>query len=199
MIEYIKGKITELTPTRMVLECSGIGYEINISLTTFSAFQNKTECLVFIYEVIREDAHLLFGFAEKIERELFLMLTSVSGVGPNTARMILSSLQPAELIRVIATRDDRTLTSVKGIGVKTAERIVVDLKNKVKQVEGLADGAPTIGNQLTSTSEVAEEAVAALVMLGFPKPASQKIVTSILKENPSMAVEKVVKEGLRRL
>ena len=199
MIEYIKGKITELTPTRMVLECSGIGYEINISLTTFSAFQNKTECLVFIYEVIREDAHLLFGFAEKIERELFLMLTSVSGVGPNTARMILSSLQPAELIRVIATRDDRTLTSVEGIGVRTAERIVVDLKNKVKQVEGLADGAPTIGNQLTSTSEVAEEAVAALVMLGFPKPASQKIVTSILKENPSMAVEKVVKEGLRRL
>ena len=199
MIEYIKGKITELTPTRMVLECSGIGYEINISLTTFSAFQNKTECLVFIYEVIREDAHLLFGFAEKIERELFLMLTSVSGVGPNTARMILSSLQPAELIRVIATRDDQTLTTVKGIGVKTAERIVVDLKNKVKQIEGLASGTPAAGSQLTSTSEVAEEAIAALVMLGFPKPASQKAVAAILKENPSMAVEKVVKEGLRRL
>lgn len=199
MIEYIKGKITELTPTRMVLECSGIGYEINISLTTFSAFQNKTECLVFIYEVIREDAHLLFGFAEKIERELFLMLTSVSGVGPNTARMILSSLQPAELIRVIATRDDRTLTTVKGIGVKTAERIVVDLKNKVKQIEGLASETSAAGSQLTSTSEVAEEAIAALVMLGFPKPASQKAVAAILKENPSMAVEKVVKEGLRRL
>ena len=124
MIEYIKGTIAELTPARMVLECYGIGYEINISLTTFSAIQGKDECKVFIYEVIREDAHLLFGFAEPVERELFLLLTSVSGVGPNTARMILSSLQPAELIRVIATRDDRSLTAVKGIGTKTAERIV---------------------------------------------------------------------------
>ncbi len=198
MIEYIKGKIEELTPTRMVLECNGIGYEINISLTTFGAFQDKSECKVFTYEVIREDAHILFGFAEKIERELFLLLTSVSGVGPNTARMILSSLQPAELIRVISTRDDRTLTAVKGIGTKTAERIVVDLKNKMKQVEGMAatDTGTAYG---TATSEVAEEAIAALVMLGFQKAASQKAVTAILKETPGMPVEKVVKEGLKRL
>ena len=200
MIEYIKGTIAELTPARMVLECYGIGYEINISLTTFSAFQGKDECKVFIYEVIREDAHLLFGFAEPVERELFLLLTSVSGVGPNTARMILSSLQPAELIRVIATRDDRSLTAVKGIGTKTAERIGVDLKNKVKQVEGLvAADTSVVQRMTTASSEVAEEAVAALVMLGFQKAASQKVVTAILKEDPAMAVEKVVKEGLKRL
>ena len=132
MIEYIKGEIVELTPTRMILECGGIGYELNISLNTYSAFGNKTTGKIYIYEVIREDAHLLFGFAEKIERELFLLLTSVSGVGPNTARMILSSLPPSELVQVIGSKNEAALTAVKGIGLKTAQRILVDLKNKVK-------------------------------------------------------------------
>lgn len=196
MIEYIKGEIVELTPARMILECGGIGYELNISLTTYSAFNGKQTGKLFVYEVIREDAHLLFGFAERMERELFLLLTSVSGVGPNTARMILSSLPPKELVEAIASKNEAVLTAVKGIGLKTAQRILVDLKNKVKNVEGLASVEVT---EAPSNGAVAEEAVAALVMLGFQKAASQKAVTAILKGSPAMAVEQVVKTALRML
>lgn len=196
MIEYIKGEIVELAPARMILECGGIGYELNISLTTYSAFNGKTSGKLFVYEVIREDAHLLFGFAERIERELFLLLTSVSGVGPNTARMILSSLPPKELVEAIASKNEAALTAVKGIGLKTAQRILVDLKNKVKSIEGLA---PVDVVAAPSNGAVAEEAVAALVMLGFQKAASQKAVTSILKGSPAMAVEQVIKTALRML
>jgi len=196
MIEYIKGDIVELTPTQMIIECAGIGYELNISLTTYSAFGGKPTGKIYVYEVIREDAHLLFGFAQKAERELFLLLTSVSGVGPNTARMILSSLPPSELIQVIANKNETALTSVKGIGQKTAQRILVDLKNKVKA------GDSTVGTGTTATAgngAVAEEAVAALVMLGFQKAASQKAVSSILKTSPMLAVEQVIKSALRML
>ena len=196
MIEYIKGEIVELTPARMILECGGIGYELNISLTTYSAFNGKQTGKLFVYEVIREDAHLLFGFAERMERELFLLLTSVSGVGPNTARMILSPLPPKELVETIASKNEAVLTAVKGIGSKTAQRILVDLKNKVKSVEGLT---PVDVVAAPSNGAVAEEAVAALVMLGFQKAASQKAVTSILKGSPAMAVEQVVKTALRML
>lgn len=196
MIEYIKGEIVELTPAQMILECGGIGYELNISLTTYSAFNGKKTGKLFVYEVIREDAHLLFGFAERIERELFLLLTSVSGVGPNTARMILSSLPPKELVEAIASKNEAALTAVKGIGLKTAQRILVDLKNKVKSVEGLV---PVDVVAAPSNGAVAEEAVAALVMLGFQKAASQKAVTSILKGSPAMAVEQVIKTALRML
>lgn len=196
MIEYIKGDIVELTPTQMVIECAGIGYVLNISLTTYSAFGGKPTGKIYVYEVIREDAHLLFGFAQKAERELFLLLTSVSGVGPNTARMILSSLPPAELIQVIANKNETALTSVKGIGQKTAQRILVDLKNKVKAGDTIAGaGAPVAGGN----GAVAEEAVAALVMLGFQKAASQKVVSSILKSSPMLAVEQVIKSALRML
>ena len=196
MIEYIKGDIVELTPTQMVIECAGIGYVLNISLTTYSAFGGKPTGKIYVYEVIREDAHLLFGFAQKAERELFLLLTSVSGVGPNTARMILSSLPPAELIQVIANKNETALTSVKGIGQKTAQRILVDLKNKVKAGDTIAGaGAPAAGGN----GAVAEEAVAALVMLGFQKAASQKVVSSILKSSPMLAVEQVIKSALRML
>ena len=196
MIEYIKGEIVELTPARMILECGGIGYELNISLTTYSAFNGKQTGKLFVYEVIREDAHLLFGFAERMERELFLLLTSVSGVGPNTARMILSSLPPKELVETIASKNEAVLTAVKGIGSKTAQRILVDLKNKVKSMEGLT---PVDVVAAPSNGAVAEEAVAALVMLGFQKAASQKAVTSILKGSPAMAVEQVIKTALRML
>ncbi len=196
MIEYIKGEIVELTPARLILECGGVGYELNISLTTYSAFNGKTTGKLFVYEVIREDAHLLFGFAERVERELFLLLTSVSGVGPNTARMILSSLPPKELVEAIASKNEAVLTAVKGIGLKTAQRILVDLKNKVKNVEGLA---PVEMTEAPSNGAVAEEAVAALVMLGFQKAASQKAVTAILKGSPAMAVEQVIKTALRML
>ncbi|RHU27902.1 MULTISPECIES: Holliday junction branch migration protein RuvA [Parabacteroides] len=196
MIEYIKGDIVELTPTQMIIECAGIGYGLNISLTTYSAFSGKPTGKIYVYEVIREDAHLLFGFAQKAERELFLLLTSVSGVGPNTARMILSSLPPAELIQVIANKNETALTSVKGIGQKTAQRILVDLKNKVKAGDTIAGaGAPVAGGN----GAVAEEAVAALVMLGFQKAASQKVVSSILKSSPMLAVEQVIKSALRML
>ena len=184
----------ELTPTRMILECGGIGYELNISLNTYSAFGNKTTGKIYIYEVIREDAHLLFGFAEKIERELFLLLTSVSGVGPNTARMILSSLPPSELVQVIGSK--AALTAVKGIGLKTAQRILVDLKNKVKPMESMAGNLPEAS---VSNGAVTEEAVAALVMLGFQKAASQKAVSAILKGSPTLAVEQVIKTALRML
>ena len=193
MIEYIKGEIVELTPTRMILECGGIGYELNISLNTYSAFGNKTTGKIYIYEVIREDAHLLFGFAEKIERELFLLLTSVSGVGPNTARMILSSLPPSELVQVIGSKNEAALTAVKG---KTAQRILVDLKNKVKPMESMAGNLPEAS---VSNGAVTEEAVAALVMLGFQKAASQKAVSAILKGSPTLAVEQVIKTALRML
>lgn len=197
MIEYIKGEIVELTPTRMIMECSGIGYELNISLNTYTFYNGKPTGKIYVYEVIREDAHLLFGFAEKEERELFLMLTSVSGVGPNTARMILSSLSPSELSRVIADKNETALTAVKGIGLKTAQRILVDLKNKVKPIEKMTseeNRSSTIANVAVS-----EEAVAALVMLGFQKSASQKAVNSILKSSPVLAVEQVIKTALRML
>lgn len=197
MIEYIKGEIIELTPARMILECSGIGYEINISLNTYSAFNGKTTGKLYIYEVIREDAYLLFGFAEKIERELFLLLISVSGVGPNSARTILSSLSPTELIQAISSKNEAALVAVKGIGQKTAQRVMVDLKNKVSTV-----GSDICGEPMTSPinqDTVAEEAVAALVMLGFQKIASQKTVTSILKASPTLTVEQVIKTALRML
>jgi len=188
MIEYIKGEIVELTPTRMILECGGIGYELNISLNTYSAFGSKTTGKIYIYEVIREDAHLLFGFAEKIERELFLLL--------NTARMILSSLPPSELVQVIGSKNEAALTAVKGIGLKTAQRILVDLKNKVKPMESMAGNLPEAS---VSNGAVTEEAVAALVMLGFQKAASQKAVSAILKGSPTLAVEQVIKTALRML
>lgn len=197
MIEYIKGEIVELTPARLILECAGIGYELNISLNTYSFYNGKKSGKIYIYEVIREDAHLLFGFAEKIERELFLLLTSVSGVGPNTARMILSSLPPTELIQVIGSKNEAALTAVKGIGLKTAQRILVDLKNKVKPAEG--GNATTTFPIGSDNGAVSEEAVAALVMLGFQKAASQKVVSAILKGSPLLAVEQVIKTALRML
>ncbi|MGM9760783.1 MAG: Holliday junction branch migration protein RuvA [Parabacteroides sp.] len=197
MIEYIKGEIAELTPTQMVLECGGIGYALNISLNTFTAFNGKPNGKLYVYEVIREDAHLLFGFVEKVERELFLLLTSVSGVGPNTARMILSSFPPSELVQVISTKNETALTGVKGIGQKTAQRILVDLKNKVSALEGMAATGKSVA--VCANEPVAEEAVAALVMLGFQKTASQKAVTSILKSAPASTVEQVIKTALRML
>lgn len=199
MIEYIKGEIVELTPARMILECAGIGYELNISLNTYSFFNGKPNGKIYVYEVIREDAHLLFGFAEKIERELFLLLTSVSGVGPNTARMILSSLSPSELIRVIADKDETSLTAVKGIGLKTAQRILVDLKSKVKNMEGVAVNVKDVPSSMPNNHVVVDEAVAALVMLGFQKAASQKAVHTILKGSPTLSVEQVIKTALRML
>lgn len=195
MIEYLKGDIIEISPAFLIMECNGVGYMVNISLNTFSACNGKPSAKIYIHEVIREDAHLLFGFAGKEERELFLLLISVSGVGANTARMILSSLPPSELVNAIASKNEAMLTNVKGIGAKTAQRILIDLKNKVKPIEGYTSESPAH----ISNPDLAEEAVAALVMLGFPKAVSLKAVISILKKDPVLTVEQVIKAALRML
>ena len=192
MIEYLKGEIVELAPARMVIECAGVGYELHISLHTYGVYRGKAAGKVLVQEIIREDAHLLYGFASAGERELFLMLTTVSGVGANTARMILSSYPPSELVQIIGSADERALTAVKGIGLKTAQRILVDLKNKVKPVEAAA-------TMNAGGERVSEEAVSALVMLGFQKAASQKAVAAILKSSPELPVEGVIKTALKML
>lgn len=192
MIDYIKGEITELTPASVTLETGGIGYFINISLNTFTALENKTAIRLYIYEAIREDAYQLFGFLSKQERQLFLHLISVSGIGASTARMILSSMTASELEVVISSGNADMLKTVKGIGMKTAQRIIVDLKDKIKVSEGAQQS--TLVN-----SEVAGEAVAALVMLGFTQVPSQKAVAKILKDKPDSTIEQIIKTALKML
>ena len=200
MIEYIQGEIAELTPATAIIDCHGVGYAASISLNTYSAIQGKKACKLYIYEAIREDAHVLFGFADRQERELFLLLISVSGIGGNTARMILSALSPNELINVISNENANLLKSVKGIGLKTAQRIIVDLKDKSKTgaVAAAAAGAGGVSS-LPANNEVMDEAVAALTMLGFAQAPSQKVVIGILKEEPNAPVEQVIKLALKRL
>ena len=198
MIEYIKGELTEITPAMAVVECNGLGYGINVSLNTYSAIQGKKEVKLYIYEAIREDAYVLYGFASKQERELFLLLISVSGIGGNTARMILSALTPSELCNVISSGNDKLLKTVKGIGLKTAQRIIVDLKDNIATTD--MGASATISSVATAANtEIYEEAVAALTMLGFAQAPSQKVVSAILKEEPEAAVEKVIKLALKRL
>ena len=195
MIEYIQGEIVELSPAQLIIECNGIGYCLHISLTTYSAFNGQTHGKVFVHEAIREDAHLLYGFATRDERELFLLLISVSGVGPNTARLILSSLPPSELTQAIASGNDKNLTLIKGIGNKTAQRIIIDLKSKVRTVESAAER----GVYTKISSDTVDGAVAALVMLGFQKTVSRKAVDTILKRAPLASVEQVIKDALKIL
>lgn len=198
MIEYIKGKLDDVTPTMAVVDCNGVGYGVNISLNTFSAIQGKGDVKLYIYEAIREDAYVLYGFATKQERELFLMLITVSGIGGNTARMILSALSPSELCNVISSGNEKLLKMVKGIGLKTAQRIIVELKDKIQNI-----GVESTGNVSTPISaannEIYEEAVAALTMLGFAQTPSQKVVGQILHEEPDAPVQKVIKIALTRL
>ena len=198
MIEYIRGELVEITPALAVIDCNGIGYGIHISLNTYSAIQGKKSVKLYIYEAIREDAHVLFGFSTKQERELFLLLISVSGIGGNTARMILSALSPAELCNVISSGNDKLLKSVKGIGLKTAQRIIVDLKDKIATT-GMETVSGSIATLTPANTEVHDEAIAALTMLGFAQAPSQKVVTAILKEEPDSTVEKVIKLALKRL
>ncbi|WP_101689141.1 Holliday junction branch migration protein RuvA [Dysgonomonas massiliensis] len=195
MIDYIKGEIAELNPTAVTIETNGIGYYVNISLNTYTKLTGQKNTKLFIYEAIREDAYILFGFYDKSEREIFIQLIGVSGIGANTARMILSSLNPQELASVIATDNVNALKSVKGIGLKTAQRIIIDLKDKIK-----LDGVDASSVLLASASNpCSEEAVAALVMLGFVQSASQKVVAKILKESPQSTVEEVIKMALKML
>ena len=203
MIEYIKGDLAEITPALAVIETAGVGYALNISLTTYSAIQGKEEVKLYVQEALvtggRDDSYTLYGFATKQERELYRLLITVSGVGANTARMILSSISPAELCNVIASGDERMLKSVKGIGLKTAQRIIVDLKDKI-----LSSGIATefkVGNDSNATidSAVKDEAVGALTMLGFSPAPSAKVVSEILKNEPTLPVEQVVKLALKQI
>ena len=198
MIEYIKGELTEITPAMAVIECNGLGYGINVSLNTYSAIQGKKEVKLYIYESIREDAYILYGFATKQERELFLLLISVSGIGGYIARMLLSALTPSELGNVISSGNDKLLKTVKGIGLKTAQRIIVDLKDKISTTD-IGTSTTSAPISITANNEIYEEAIAALTMLGFAQAPSQKVVAAILKEEPDAAVEKVIKLALKRL
>lgn len=201
MIEYLKGDLTELTPTTVTIECYGVGYLAHISLNTYTAIQSRSQVKLYIYESIREDAYVLYGFVDKRERELFLLLISVSGIGGNTARTILSALNPHELCEVIGSGNDKLLKMVKGIGGKTAQRIIVELKDKIGAVGGMdtTDGDRASTRLAEAHNEVLDSAVAALTMLGYTAAASQKAVKAILKEQPSTSVEAAIKEALRRL
>lgn len=196
MIDYIKGKIVELNPTSVVLETGNIGYSIQISLPVYSALADTEEARLFVHEAIREDAYVLYGFRTQGERQLFLHLISVSGIGPNTARMILSSYSPQEIQAMIAAGDVAALSSIKGIGAKTAQRIIVDLKDKVLKT---ASGELSGGIQAKPTEGAKSEAVSALVMLGFGAALSQKTVERIIKQDPSLSVEQVIKQALKMM
>jgi Holliday junction DNA helicase RuvA len=193
MIDYIKGTITQVTPTFVTIETGGIGYFINISITTFSKLEGKTEFKILIHEIIREDTHQLFGFADTEERDIFRSLISVTGVGANTARMMLSSLNPAEIERAILGSDVNILKSVKGIGLKTAQRIIVDLKDKL----GKHTGSGEIFAFADNTRR--EEALSALVMLGFAKSAVSKVLDKIVREEKNLTVEDLIKRALKNL
>lgn len=200
MIEYVRGELAELTPAYAVVEAHGVGYGLSISLNTYSGIQNKKEVKLYVVESIREDAYALFGFSTKQEREMFLLLITVSGVGANTARMILSAMSPAELCNVISSGNEKMLKTVKGIGLRTAQRIIVDLRDKIA-VEGIADQMPAAGVAAASAmnNEVRDEAIGALTMLGFSPVPSAKVVSAILTDNPQLPVEQVVKLALKQI
>tara|TARA_B100000809_G_scaffold265217_1_gene323347 strand:+ start:5199 stop:5780 length:582 start_codon:yes stop_codon:yes gene_type:complete len=193
MIAQIKGKLVDKTPTYVVIDCGGIGYEVKISLNTFSQIGEGETCLLYTHFVVREDAQLLYGFKETSERELFRLLISVSGVGSSTAMMILSSLSPSETKQAILNSDVNTLKSVKGIGAKSAERIIIDLRDKI----GKVDSGATIS--LQSNNTVKDEALSALVMLGFGKNPAEKALDKIVKLGDDLTVEELIKRALKSL
>ena len=197
MFDYIKGEPTELTPAYVVLETGGVGYCVNITLPTFSALSGKTNAKLYVYEAIREDAHLLYGFMNQAERQLFMLLISVSGIGANTARMIMSSYSSQEIQEMIATGNVVALNAIKGIGSKTAQRIIVDLKDKIQKI-ALVPGQNS-NPVFAANNELKEEAVSALVMLGFAAAASQKTVDQILKSEPHLRVEQLIKMALKMM
>lgn len=201
MIEYIRGSIAELSPTLAVIEANGVGYGLSISLNTYTAIQGLSgDVKLYVYESIREDAYQLWGFATKVERELFLLLTTVSGVGGQSARVILSSMTPSELCDAIGRGDERLLKSAKGIGGKTAQRIIVELKDKIVALGiDAAAGAPAAQPVTAANKETQDEAVAALTMLGFSPAPAHKAVVGILRAEPDATVERVIKLALKML
>jgi Holliday junction DNA helicase RuvA len=193
MYEYITGIITEIAPTYVVLESNGTGYFINISVSTYSQIQSFKEIKLLIHLIVREDAHLLYGFYSKLERDIFRFLISVSGIGANTARMMLSSLTPEEIQQAILTSNVSLLTSIKGIGTKSAQRIILDLKDKLSH-EAAGEEIFTLKD-----NRIKDEALSALVMLGFSKSAVEKVILKILSENKEIVVEELIKKALKSL
>ena len=199
MIDYIKGELAELNPAEAVVEACGVGYAMGISLNTYSAIESQKQVKLYVYEAIREDADQLFGFATKKERELFMLLISVSGIGANTARMVLSSMSPNELCHCISTGNERMIKSIKGIGLKTAQRIIVDLRDKIVSL-GIVAEIPAGGSMTQPVNnKVKDEAVSALTMLGFSPAPSAKTVMAILEKMPDAPVEEVVKRALKEI
>jgi len=198
MYEYISGSLIEISPAQAIVEAGGIGYRLLISLSTFSSLQNLKEQMVkvFTYHLVREDDESLFGFATKTEREVFILLVSVNGVGPGSARMILSAMNPEEVQMAIVSQDVNRFKSVKGIGLKTAQRIILELKDKIAKVEG--ERMTDISGVSTAT-QVREEAQSALLLLGFAKPAVEKVLTSLLREDSSLSLEQLIKKALKNL
>lgn len=203
MIDYIKGELAELTPAQAVVEAYGVGYALNISLNTYEAIQGKENVKLFVHEALvtggRDDSYTFFGFASKQERDLYRLLITVSGVGANTARMILSSASPSELCNAISTSNERVLKSVKGIGLKTAQRIIVDLKDKILSLGIAQEVAAGTATDSTIPVDVRDEAVAALTMLGFSLAPTAKVVTAILTDDATLPVEQVVKLALKQI
>ncbi|HEU0135688.1 MAG TPA: Holliday junction branch migration protein RuvA [Flavobacterium sp.] len=193
MIAHIQGKLTEKTPTDVIIDCAGVGYHINISLHTYSMLPATDHIKLFTYLQIKEDAHTLFGFVEKSEREIFKMLLSVSGIGASIARTMLSSLEPKQIIQALATGDLATIQSIKGIGSKTAQRAILDLKDKVLKIYDVDEVSMSQNN----TNK--EEALSALEVLGFNKKLAEKSVDRIVKEHPDATVEAIIKQALKNL
>jgi len=194
MYDYIKGELAELNPAFAVVDAGGVGYCVQISLPTYSFLNGKSTVKLYVYQAIREDAHVLYGFVNPAERQLFLLLISVSGVGTNTARMIMSSYSAHEIQEMIASANVAALNSIKGIGAKTAQRIIVDLKDKILKVAGMEGTV-----QVSALNPVKDEAVSALVMLGFNAAASVKAVDQILKNEPDLRVEQLIKIALKMM
>ena len=199
MIDYIKGTLAELTPALATIEANGIGYALNISLHTYSALQGHKNVKLYVYEQIREDQWTLYGFCSKEERELFLLLITVSGIGGNTARMMQSAFSPAELAGIIANGDERTLKSVKGVGLKTAQRVIVELKDKLPASALSETATPATPTFSAAAATCRDEAIEALTMLGFAPAPSKKVVLKILENDPTTPVESIVKQALKML
>ncbi|WP_339889723.1 Holliday junction branch migration protein RuvA [uncultured Flavobacterium sp.] len=193
MITHIQGKLVEKTPTEVVIECNGVGYFINISLHTFSLLPDSDNLKLYTFLQVKEDSHSLYGFVEKQERELFKLLISVSGIGANIARTMLSSLSPTNIIQAIASNDVATIQSIKGIGAKTAQRVILDLKDKVLKIYSLDE----VSTSNYNTNK--EEALSALEVLGFIRKNAEKVIDKIINENPNATVENIIKLALKNL
>lgn len=195
MYEYISGKLTDITPTYAVIDCVGIGYLINISVNTYSQLVESTQCKLFIHQIVREDAHLLYGFSSLDERSMFRLLISISGIGPNTACVMLSSMTVSDIITAIQTDNINAIKSVKGIGLKTAQRVIIELKDKITVLA--VDGASNLSTPIANGNK--EEALAALIMLGFVKSQIIKVLDKLSSQNPTLSVEELIKQALKLL